>query len=114
MVRPPPAPPPCLSLIILPMSNVLQFLVGVTEAICYDGSLARSGLTPGLHNARTMKTVSSSSPSSSSSVTRSVVAAGTGKGDNNCNDGGAGPSGEMSEGDVTALRESAVLLARKT
>ena len=91
------------------MLNVLQFLVGVTEAICYNGSLARSGLTPGLHSARTMKSVSSLS---SPSVARSVVAAGTGEDDNNCDNGSAGPSGEMDEGDVTALRESTALLAR--
>ncbi|CAM9968323.1 unnamed protein product [Laminaria digitata] len=97
-----------------------SFLVGVTEAICYDGSLARSGLTPGLHNTRTVKHVSSSSSSSSSSspsTTRSPVAAGaTAEGDNsnNCgdDDGGTGAGGEMGEGDVTALRESAALLAR--
>lgn len=91
-----------------------QFLVGVTEALCYSGKLARSGLAPGLHTAAgtgsrptSPSSVSSAAACHSRSNSGSCTSAGKGE---NC-DGGGG-SGGMSDADVAGLRGAAALMVR--
>ncbi|CAN0538346.1 unnamed protein product, partial [Ectocarpus sp. 12 AP-2014] len=89
----------------------IQFLVGVTEALCYSGKLARSGLPPGLHTAAS----TGSRPASPSSVSSAAACrsnsgscTSTGRGEN-C-DGGSGGGGGMSDADVARLRGAAASL----
>ncbi|CBN74759.1 hypothetical protein Esi_0041_0099 [Ectocarpus siliculosus] len=86
----------------------IQFLVGVTEALCYSGKLARSGLPPGLHTAAS----AGSRPASPSSVSSAAACrsnsgscTSAGKGEN-C-DGGGGGGGGLSDADVASLRGAA-------
>lgn len=122
-------PPPLLFVVIAPLSlgpwsaqsfPNAQFLVGVTEALCYSGLLANSRLPPGLHKATCVgsrpaspssitSTTNARAPSSAPANAVATTAASSGRGD-----GGGDGGGGMSDADVAALRGAAAAMARAT
>eukprot|EP00903_Cladosiphon_okamuranus_P012671 g11851.t1 len=96
-------------LVLKEKTTNIQFLVGVTEALCYSGLLANSGLAPGLHKATGVGSRPSSPPSVTSATNaRSPSSAATRAGAAIVTSCGRGDSGGgLSDADVAALRGAA-------